>query len=171
METSSLTLHGDAAERVPETLVEETATVGARSINKLGVDNVHRYRGDGMTLLAYEQSAAYREAWVMVAILFEPVDETTSRAVVLVGGGREGPFRIRNLEQRLDRWVSPTGQPVRTAGWSARRRTARRVVSGRSSSASRTSARRSTWRWNWSDPRSPERRDERSVARPSPPTG
>jgi hypothetical protein len=87
METSSLTLHGDAAERVPETLVEETATVGARSINKLGVDNVHRYRGDGMTLLAYEQSAAYREAWVMVAILFEPVDETTSRAVVLVGGG------------------------------------------------------------------------------------
>ena len=105
METASLTLHGDGADRVSEKLVEETATVGARSINRLGVDDVHRYRGDGVTLLAYERASAYREAWVMVNVLFETVDDETCRVAVLVGGGREGPFRIKDLEQRLDRWL------------------------------------------------------------------
>ena len=105
METASLTLHGDGADRVSEELVEETATVGARSINRLGVDDVHRYRGDGVTLLAYERASAYREAWVMVNVLFETVDDETCRVAVLVGGGREGPFRIKDLEQRLDRWL------------------------------------------------------------------
>jgi hypothetical protein len=105
METASLTLHGDGADRVSEKLVEETATVGARSINRLGVDDVHRYRGGGVTLLAYERASAYREAWVMVNVLFETVDDETCRVAVLVGGGREGPFRIKDLEQRLDRWL------------------------------------------------------------------
>jgi hypothetical protein len=56
-----------------------------------------------VTLLAHEQASAYREAWVMVNVPFETVDDGTCRVAVLVGGGREGPFRIEDLERRLDR--------------------------------------------------------------------
>lgn len=103
MEVRKLTLRGDAVDQVASTLVEERATEANRSINKLGVENVTRYRGEGFTLLAFEQSAAYKDDWVMVSVLIEQVDERTATAAVLVGGGREGPYRILDVEQRLTR--------------------------------------------------------------------
>lgn len=103
MEIRTLRLRGDAVGRVPDTLVEEKATESARSITKMGVENIHRVRGYGFTILAFEQTAAYKEDWVMVSVLFNRIDERTTKVVVLVGGGREGPFRNFSLEKRLTR--------------------------------------------------------------------
>jgi hypothetical protein len=71
METASPTLPADDADRLSEDLLGGTATVGAHSINRLGIDDVNRCRGDGVTLLAEERASAYRETWVMVNVPFE----------------------------------------------------------------------------------------------------
>ncbi|PSQ09013.1 hypothetical protein BRC93_13940 [Halobacteriales archaeon QS_5_70_15] len=59
-ETASPTLPADDADRLSEDLIEGTATVGAHSRNRLGIDDVNRCRGDGVTLLAEERASAYR---------------------------------------------------------------------------------------------------------------
>lgn len=103
MEVETVTLRGERVDQVAATLVEEKATESSRTINKLGVSNVQRYRGDGFTLLAWEQASAYRDHWVMVSLLVHQIDDRTATTVVFVGGGREGPFRILDLEQRITR--------------------------------------------------------------------
>lgn len=103
MEIQTLTARGDAVDRIAASLVEEKATESARSISKLGVENVHRYRGEAFTLLAFEQTAAYKDDWVMVSVVVDRIDDRTAEIVVFVGGGRDGPFQIPDLEQRLTR--------------------------------------------------------------------
>lgn len=103
MEVRTLTLRGDAVDSVADALVQERATESGRTINRLGVENVTRYAAGEFTLLAFEKASAYRDDWVMVAVLVEQVDERTANVAVLVGGGREGPYDILDIEQRLTR--------------------------------------------------------------------
>jgi hypothetical protein len=116
MEGSALTVHGEAVDRLADAFVEEKATQSERSLNKRGVRNIHRYGGDGFTHVTYERGAAHSDAWVVVSVLFERVDETTSTVVVLVGGGGEGPFKIEELTvTRLLQGDDSVGQAGRFA--------------------------------------------------------
>lgn len=100
MEASNLTLHGDDADRFAQAFVESKVRESRRSINKRGVRNIHRCRGDGFTQIAYERAAAYEDSWLMVSLLVEESDDNRSTVTVLVGGGGEGPFKFEAVTVR-----------------------------------------------------------------------
>ena len=56
MEASRLTMSGENVDQLAETLIESKATTSARSLNKRGARNVHRYDGDGFTQYTYERA-------------------------------------------------------------------------------------------------------------------
>ncbi|WP_276273218.1 hypothetical protein [Haloarcula litorea] len=100
MEAANLTLRGPDADRFASAFVEAKAEETRRSFNKRGVRNIHRYRGDGFTHVAYERGSAHENSWVVVSLLVEPVDEETATVVVQVGGGGEGPFKLEEISPR-----------------------------------------------------------------------
>lgn len=100
MEASRLTVSGENVDQLAETLIESKATTSARSLNKRGARNVHRYDGDGFTQYTYERAAAYENSWLMVSVLVERVDDETATVVVFVGGGGEGPFKLEEISSR-----------------------------------------------------------------------
>jgi hypothetical protein len=100
MEATTLTVRGENAPRLAEALVEAKATESERSINKCGVRNIHQYRGDGFTQLAYERGSSHSNSWLQVSILVETVDDRTATVVVFVGGGGEGPFKLEEITAR-----------------------------------------------------------------------
>lgn len=93
MESTNLTLRGESADRFADAFVEEKAETARRSLNKRGVRNIHRYDGDGVTQVAYEQAAPHLNSWLLLSLLIETVDSETVTVVVFVGGSGEGPFK------------------------------------------------------------------------------
>jgi len=87
VEGCTLTVRGVDAERFPDAFVDARASEADRSLDRRGVRNVHRYRGDGFTHVVYERGAARSDDWVTV--LYDRVDDQTGTVVVFVGG--EGP--------------------------------------------------------------------------------
>jgi hypothetical protein len=100
MESSRITFRGENAHRFAEALVEAKAEEVERSINKRGVRNIHRFEGDGVTQIAYERGSAFEDSWLMVSVLVEQEDDRTCTAVVFVGGGGEGPFKLEEVSMR-----------------------------------------------------------------------
>lgn len=93
MESTNLTLRGESADDFADAFVERKAESAARSLNKRGVRNIHRYAGEGFTQVAYEQAAPHLNSWLLISLLVETLDSETVTVVVFVGGSGEGPFK------------------------------------------------------------------------------
>jgi hypothetical protein len=116
MEACNLTLRGPEADAFADSFLETKATEAKRSLNKRGVRNVHRYKGDGFTQITYERGSAYDDSWLMVSVLVETVDDRTRTVVVSVGGGGEGPFKMEEITvRRLQQGEEAAGQAGRFA--------------------------------------------------------
>jgi hypothetical protein len=97
VEGCTLTVRGPDADRFPDAFVDAKASEAERSLNRRGVRNIHRYRGDGCVHVVYERGAARSDDWVTVTVLYDRVDDRTGTVVVFVGGGGEGPFKLDGL--------------------------------------------------------------------------
>ncbi len=113
MEGCTLTVRGDDPDRLPAAFVETRASEADRSLNRRGVRNIHRYRGDGFVHVVYERGAARSDDWVTVTLLYDRVDDRTGTVAVFVGGGGEGPFKLDELS--MDRLLEGT-EAVGAAG-------------------------------------------------------
>jgi len=114
MEAIRLELRGADVDRFAETLVERMAERQRRSLNMRIARNIHRYEGEGVTQLSFEIPSAYQPSWLMVSILVERVDETTSTVVVFLGGAGEGLFKLERFSaRRLLGGEDSVGEPMR----------------------------------------------------------
>lgn len=100
MEVAALTLGGENVDRFAERFVQSKANESHNSLNLRGVRNIHRYEGEGFTLVSYERAGAYENSWLLISVLVEQKDDRTATVVCKIGGGGEGPFK---LEERTAR--------------------------------------------------------------------
>jgi len=100
MEAANLTLRGPDADQFVSAFLDAKTSEARTSLNKRGVRNIHRYRGDGFTQITYERGAAHEDSWLVVSVLADQVDAETCRLAIFVGGGGEGPFKLEALSAR-----------------------------------------------------------------------
>ena len=116
MEACNLTLRGPEADAFADSFLESKAMEAKRSLNKRGVRNIHRYEGPTFTQIAYERGSSHDDSWLMVSVLVETVDDRTRTAVVFVGGGGKGPFKMEEVSiRRLREGEEAVGQAGRYA--------------------------------------------------------